>query len=655
GNIEVDGDVDYFEINITSRGTLTVETNGSIDTEGTLYNASGTPIATDNNNGANNNFKISKKVVAGTYYVRVSASGTGNYGLVYQVIADDHGDDRSTATSVTPGAYNDETPGNIEVAGDVDWFRIETNSTGLLEIRTKGSTDTYGELYDENNTKIAYDNDGGYSPHNFRMRETVASGTYYVKVKHRTATGTGNYGLIVQFTPTSTSTSTPISDDHGSTVSAATSVQPNSITAGRIEIPGDHDWFKIVLPSRGTLAVYTASTLDTYGYILDENGTQFARNRNGYSAGQNFKISQVLEAGTYYAKVRLYGTTDPRWVGDYTFVSHFETQQAASSDDYSNTKVGATAISPNSTTAGRINTAGDVDYFKITIPSAGTLVVNTTGSTDTKGTLLDTNGAQIASNDDNGSDHNFRISKSITASGTYYIAVKHRNAEAIGGSYSLVTQFTPSSTTSGASSDDYSNTQDGAETINPISTTSGNLEVAGDIDWFKIEISRTEILTVETTGATDTYGELYNENNTKIAYDNDGGTGTNFKITHTVTSGIYYVKVKHRSTTGTGSYSLVTSLDDYGNTIGDARTVSLGNTTLGNINVAGDEDYFKIVIPSAGTLTVKTTGSTDTYGYLLDASNSEIESNDDGGLDRNFQISKFITTAGTYYVKVKHH
>ncbi|MCB4755389.1 MAG: pre-peptidase C-terminal domain-containing protein, partial [Sulfurovum sp.] len=217
------------------------------------------------------------------------------------------------------------------------------------------------------------------------------------------------------------------------------------------------------------------------------------------------------------------------------------------------------------------------------------------------------------------------------------------------------TDSTSGSTTSGASSDDHSNTQDGAETINPISTTSGNLEVAGDKDWFKIEISRTEILTVKTTGATDTYGELYNENNTKIAYDNDGGTGTNFKITYTVTSGIYYVQVKHRSTTGTGSYSLVTSLDDYGNTIGDARTVSLGNTTLGNINVAGDEDYFKIVIPSAGTLTVKTTGSTDTYGYLLDASNSEIESNDDGGLDRNFQISKFITTAGTYYVKVKHH
>ena len=40
-----------------------------------------------------------------------------------------------------------------------------------------------------------------------------------------------------------------------------------------------------------------------------------------------------------------------------------------------------------SATAGQLNTASDVDYFTFTLPHAGVLVVETTGSTDTVGTV----------------------------------------------------------------------------------------------------------------------------------------------------------------------------------------------------------------------------------------------------------------------------
>jgi hypothetical protein len=75
--------------------------------------------------------------------------------------------------------------------------------------------------------------------------------------------------------------------------------------------------------------------------------------------------------------------------------------------------------------------------------------------------------------------------------------------------------------------------------------------------------------------------------------------------------------------------------------------------TSGEIEERGDRDYFKLSIPSSGKLTIQTTGSTDTYGYLLDQSGKTIASNDDSGSGANFRISKTLTT-GSYYVQVRH-
>jgi len=58
-------------------------------------------------------------------------------------------------------------------------------------------------------------------------------------------------------------------------------------------------------------------------------------------------------------------------------------------------------------------------------------------------------------------------------------------------------------------------------------------------------------------------------------------------------------------------------------------------------------------VPAAGTLTVSTTGSTDTYGYLKNASCATLASNDDYG-SLNFRIVSAVQ-AGTYFVAVRHY
>ena len=83
--------------------------------------------------------------------------------------------------------------------------------------------------------------------------------------------------------------------------------------------------------------------------------------------------------------------------------------------------IGRTEVSLGSSIADSLP-VGAVDQFFIEMSSSGTLVVYTTGSTDTQGTILDSSGNSLASNDDGGEGLNFRVSTSVSA-GTYYIVV----------------------------------------------------------------------------------------------------------------------------------------------------------------------------------------------------------------------------------------
>ena len=91
--------------------------------------------------------------------------------------------------------------------------------------------------------------------------------------------------------------------------------------------------------------------------------------------------------------------------------------------------------------------------------------------------------------------------------------------------------------------------------------------------------------------------------------------------------------------------------DDHGNTLERATRVRFDTNIAGVLERAGDEDYFRVEIAEAGNLTVETTGTTDTYGYLRREDDTILGQNDDGGDASNFRIVQSVTT-GTYYVVV---
>ena len=93
-----------------------------------------------------------------------------------------------------------------------------------------------------------------------------------------------------------------------------------------------------------------------------------------------------------------------------------------------------------------------------------------------------------------------------------------------------------------------------------------------------------------------------------------------------------------------------TSLDD-DDSPATATPVAVGASIEGELS-AGDSDYFRVTVTSAGELMASTSGSTDTYGFIEDSSGTVLKANDDGGEGHNFHVSAAVEP-GTYYIRVR--
>ena len=332
-------------------------------------------------------------------------------------------------------------------------------------------------------------------------------------------------------------------DDHGNTRSSATSLASlGSAWSGRIEPGSDIDYFKVQVNKSGVLTVYTTGNLDTRGILQNSSGTTLVRNLDDGSEN-NFKIERSVSAGTYYIKVESYRS----YTGNYVIHVYFREQpsnrlaesssvrtpvsrQRSSSspssvqkNDHGNNRSGATSLALGGSRSGQINPGSDIDYFKVQVSKSGVLTVYTTGNLDTRGMLQNSSGNALVRDDDTGSNHNFKIERSIRA-GTYYIKVEGHFRSATG-SYTIHASFreqspqrvagsssgrTPGSRQGSSSSsvrlDDHSNTRSGATSLALGNSRSGQISSGSDVDYFKVQVSKSGVLTVYTTGNLDTKG-----------------------------------------------------------------------------------------------------------------------------------------------------
>ena len=101
---------------------------------------------------------------------------------------------------------------------------------------------------------------------------------------------------------------------------------------------------------------------------------------------------------------------------------------------------------------------------------------------------------------------------------------------------------------------DHGDTELSATRVEVPSSTLAELE-PDDTDYFRIDVTSSSTLTVETQGAVDTIGRL--TGNGVDSEDDDDGDGTNFLIRESVSPGTYYVRVRGLNSSRSGGYRLL--------------------------------------------------------------------------------------------------
>lgn len=93
------------------------------------------------------------------------------------VDADDHGDDRASATRIE---LPSQIGGAIVPHDDEDWFRFKVAARGEVVAETTGGLGTWGVLYDaDGNVVVLDDSSRGV---NFSIRRMLDAGTYFLRV-----------------------------------------------------------------------------------------------------------------------------------------------------------------------------------------------------------------------------------------------------------------------------------------------------------------------------------------------------------------------------------------------------------------------------------------------------------------------------------------
>ena len=258
----------------------------------------------------------------------------------------------------------------------------------------------------------------------------------------------------------------------------------------------------------------------------------------------------------------------------------------------------ATPVVADSTTFAALPNRYDIDYFRVTLPEAGWLRVETTGRCDTQGALITEDGEVVAEDNTGGAYGNFLIEAELGA-GVYFVKVQWAQGteRPASNDYTLRVSFKPAS-----AADDHGDGAAQASYVAVPSSTSGAMERRSDTDYFRFEVGERSVVRIGTAGQTDVVGVLTSADGTIRLEDDDSGPTTNFLIVAKLSPGIYFVAVRGYDAGAIGAYSLnvsrSTEPDDHADAPSDATALAAGAFAEGEIEVALDHDLFRIEIPA---------------------------------------------------------
>jgi FG-GAP-like repeat/Calx-beta domain/Bacterial pre-peptidase C-terminal domain len=356
-------------------------------------------------------------------------------------------------------------------------------------------------------------------------------------------------------------------------------------------------------------------------------------------------------------------------------------------DDFRNSLTDTThpfgSVVVNGSSTGKLEVAGDRDWFGVQLNAGTTYVINLQGQQAGGGTLEDpylrlhnSAGTVLSENDDivNGVNRDSQLSYSVTASGTYYLEAGAFN-DGYTGTYRI-------GVTVAASADDFRNSLTdtshpfGSVVINGSST--GNLEITGDRDWFQVQLNAGTTYLINLQGQhagggtlEDPYLRLHDGSGALLALNDDivNGVNRDSQLSYSITTtGTYYLEAGAFDDSYTGTYRISVSgsatTDDFRDSLTDTTapfgSVAVNGSSTGTLETTGDRDWFSIQLNAATTYDINLQGLQagagtleDPYLRIHNSSGTLVAENDDIdlGINRDSHLIFQATTTGTYYIE----
>ena len=154
----------------------------------------------------------------------------------------------------------------LDPESDSDCFRITLTESADVILRSSGFPDTVGHLLNSGGSEITSNDDGFLVPgvRNFLIRQTLSSGTYYLRVRSFGGRS-GRPFAVYAYEAT----------EPGSSTADATPLTLGVPAGGNIASVTDEDYFSITVDEETYVRIYTAKNsgdVDTDGALLDHNG-----------------------------------------------------------------------------------------------------------------------------------------------------------------------------------------------------------------------------------------------------------------------------------------------------------------------------------------------------------------------------------------------
>lgn len=226
-----------------------------------------------------------------------------------------------------------------------------------------------GKLKSSSSMRICYGDSQLYSASLWRL----PAGEYYLYNDYSST-------ITLSFTP---ETSSNYEQEFNDSFDTANIINPNITYYGNAnkssnptihyeDETADKDYYKLSIPSEGSLYLELLPSIEIVYTIYSEdaylNTSEICSGR--FEAGKESQMSRKLRvsAGIYYVKI--WGKS----YDDYQFKMVYSPESSASFEtEDNNTETTADFIQPNVDYTGNLQSSDDVDYYKLSLPSTGTL------------------------------------------------------------------------------------------------------------------------------------------------------------------------------------------------------------------------------------------------------------------------------------------